>query len=54
MSYVDVWRTFVTNCKEIHNNFSKLNCRSHVVENCIVATIFGLRHVDSNWLCADV
>ena len=43
VSYVDGWRTFVTNCEEIHNNFSKLNCRSHVAENCIVAVILGLR-----------
>ena len=31
------WRTFVTNREEIHNNVSKLNCRSHIPENCIVA-----------------
>ena len=42
VSYVDSWRTFVTNCEEIHN-LSKLNCRSHVAENCIVAMILGLR-----------
>ena len=43
VSYVDGWRTFVTNCEEIHNNLSKLTCRSHVAENCIVAVILGLR-----------
>ena len=43
VSFVDGWRMFVTNCEEIHNNFSKLNCRSHVAENCIVAMILGLR-----------
>ena len=42
-SYVDGWWTFVTNCEEIHNNLSKLNCRSYVAENCIVAMIRGLR-----------
>ena len=42
-SHVDGWRTFVTNCEEIHNNLSKLKCRSHVAENCIVAMIRGLR-----------
>ena len=31
------------NCEEMHNNLSKLNCRSHVAENCIVAMILGLR-----------
>ena len=44
VSYVDGWRTFITNCEEIHNNLSKSNCRSHVAENCIVAMIRGLRH----------
>ena len=43
MSYIDGWRTFITNCEEIHNNLSKLNCRSHVAENCIAAMILGLR-----------
>ena len=43
VSYVDSWRTFITNCEEIHNNLSKLNCRSYVAENCIVAMIRGLR-----------
>ena len=43
VSHVDGWRTFVTNCEEIHNSFSKLNCRSQVAENCIVAKILGLR-----------
>ena len=33
----------ITNCEEIHNNPSKLNCRSHVAENCILAMIRGLR-----------
>ena len=32
VSYVDGRRTSVTNCEEIHNNFSKFNCRSHVAE----------------------
>ena len=43
VSYVGGWRTFVTNCEEIHNNLSKLNCWSHVAENCLVAMIPGLR-----------
>ena len=43
VSCVECWRTFITNCEEIHNNLSKLNCRSHVAENCIVAMIRGLR-----------
>ena len=42
-SCVDGWRTFVTNCEEIHSNLSKLNCKSHVAENCVVAMILGLR-----------
>ena len=33
----------MTNCEEIHNNLSKLNCASYVAENCIVAMIRGLR-----------
>ena len=33
VSCVDCWRTFITNC-EIHNNLSKLNCKSHIAENC--------------------
>ena len=41
--YVDGWRTFITNGVEIHNNLPKLNCRTHVAENCIVAVILGLR-----------
>ena len=40
VSYVDGWR-LVTNCEEIHNNLSKLNCRSRVAENRIVAMILG-------------
>ena len=40
---VDGWRTFVTNFEEIHSNFSWLNCRSQVAENCIVAVILGWR-----------
>ena len=43
VSCVDGWMTFVTNCEEINNNLSKLSCGSHVAENCIVATILGLR-----------
>ena len=35
--------TFLTNCEEIHNNLSNLNCRSHLAENCIVAMRRGLR-----------
>ena len=41
--YVDGWKTFITTCEEIHNNLSKLNCRSHVDENSIVAMILGLK-----------
>ena len=37
------WWTFITNCEEIQNDLSKLNCRSHIAENCIVAMIRGLR-----------
>ena len=43
VSYVDGWRKVVTNCEEIHSNYSMLNCGSHVAENCIVAMILGLR-----------
>ena len=43
VSCVDCWRTFITNFKEIHNNLSKLNCRSHMAENGIVAMIRVLR-----------
>ena len=43
VSYVDGWRTLVTNCEEIHSNLSKLNCRHHVAEKCTVAMILGLR-----------
>ena len=43
VSYVDGWRTFITNCEEMHNNLSKLNCRSYFAENCIEAMILGLR-----------
>ena len=43
VSCVDCWRTFITNCEETHNNLSKLNCRSHIAENCTVAMILGLR-----------
>ena len=53
-SCVDCWRTFITNCEEIHKNLSKLNCRSHIAENCIVAMIHGLRQADSNWLFAGI
>ena len=28
---------FLTNCEEIHNNLSKLNCRRHIAENCVLA-----------------
>ena len=45
VSHVDGWRTFVTNCEEIHSNLSKLNCRSHVAGNCIVAVILGLTRI---------
>ena len=34
VSCVDCWRRFITNCEEIHNNLSKLNCRNHIAENC--------------------
>ena len=43
VSYVDGRRTFVTNSEEKHNNLSKLICRSHVAEHCIVAMILGLK-----------
>ena len=39
VSHVDGWRTFITNLEVTHNNFSKLNCRTHDCENCIVAVI---------------
>ena len=51
VSCVDFWRTFVTNCEETHNNFSKLNCRSHVAENCIVAMILGLTQALTRTSC---
>ena len=50
-SYVDGWRTFVTNCEEIHNNLSELNCRSHIAENCIVAMILELRQALTRIRC---
>ena len=31
------------NCEGIHNNLSKLNCRCHIAEKCVVAMIRGLR-----------
>ena len=37
VSCVDGWRTFSTNCEEIHNNLSKFHCRSHSAENGIEA-----------------
>ena len=43
VSRVDWSRTFLTNCEEIHNYVSKLNCRSHIAENCVLAMIRGLR-----------
>ena len=43
VSHVNGWRTFVTICEEIHSDLSKLNCKDHVAENCIVAMILGLR-----------
>ena len=43
VSCVDCWRTFITNCEEAHHNLSKLNFRSHVAENCMVAMIILLR-----------
>ena len=51
----------MTYCEEIHNNLSKLNCRSHIGENCIVAMVRGPRqaltrigclqasHLDLQW-----
>ena len=36
-------RTFITNCEETHNTLSKLNCRSHIAQNCLVAMIRGLK-----------
>ena len=45
VSCVDCWRTFNTNFEEIHNNLSKLKCRSHMwVE----------ASVDSHWLFAGI
>ena len=53
VSYIDGWRTFLTNCEEIHESLSKLNCRSHIAENCIVAMILWVEaSVDSKWLFA--
>ena len=37
-------RRLVANCEEAHGIIlSKLNCRSHVAENCVVAMVLGLR-----------
>ena len=43
VSRVGWWRTFLTNCEEIHINLSMLNCSSHIAENCVLARIRGLR-----------
>ena len=43
VSRIDWWRTFLTNCEEIHNTPSKPNCRSHTAENCVLVMIRGLR-----------
>ena len=40
---VSTGMTFLTNCEDIHNHLSKLNCRSHIAENCFAAMIRGLR-----------
>ena len=42
VSHVDWWKTLLTKCVEIHDNFSKLNCASHIAENCVLAMIRGL------------
>ena len=51
VSHVDGWRTFITNCEEIHNNLSKLNCTSYVAENGIVAVTRGLRQALTRIVC---
>ena len=51
VSFFGGWRTFVTNCEEIHNNLSKMNCRSHVAGNCFVAMILGLRQALTRTCC---
>ena len=43
VSRVDWWRTFLSNCEQIHNNLSKLNCRNHIAEDCVLGMIRGLR-----------
>ena len=43
VSRIDWWRTFLTNCEEIHNDLSKLKCRSHIAENCVLAMTRGVR-----------
>ena len=40
LSRVDWWRTFLTNFEEIHNNLSRLNCRSHRF-GCLMWTVGG-------------
>ena len=56
VSCVDCWTTFITNCEEIHNSdLSKLNCRSHIAENCICGNDRWVEaSVDSYWLFAGV
>ena len=53
--YVDGWKTFITNCEEIHNNLSKFElwescCRELYCGNDISVEA----SVDSNWLVASV
>ena len=43
VSRVDWWRTYLSNCEERHNNFSKLIRGNRIAENCVLAMIRGLR-----------
>ena len=51
VSHTDWWRTFLTNCEEIHNNFSKLIRGNHIAENCVLEMIPGLRQALSRIGC---
>ena len=51
VSRVDWWRTFLTNCEEIHDNFSKLIRGNHIADICVLAMIRGLRQALTRMGC---
>ena len=55
VSRVDWWRTFLTNCEEIHNCSSKWIRGNHIAKNWVLAMIRGFEAIiDSNCLSAGV